>query len=81
VELSEQNYKMLYIPKGFAHGFQTLEANSEVFYQISEYYNQDSSRGIKWDDPEFSIKWPMEITKISERDRNLPKFQTWMKNE
>lgn len=75
VELSEQNYKILYIPKGFAHGFQTLEDNTEIFYQISEYHHQNVSGGIKWDDPEFSITWPTEVSNISEKDMNFPKFQ------
>jgi dTDP-4-dehydrorhamnose 3,5-epimerase len=75
IELSEQNHKILYIPKGFAHGFQTLEDNTEVFYQISEYHHQDVSGGIKWNDPEFSIIWPNAVSNISEKDNNFPNFQ------
>lgn len=72
VEISENNHKMIYIPKGFAHGFQTLEDNTEIFYQISEFYNKDASSGIKCNDPELSIKWPLEITMVSEKDKNFP---------
>jgi len=74
VELSEDNYKILYIPKGFVHGFQTLEDNTEVFYQISEYYNSKFSKGIRWDDETFQIKWPLELSIISEKDLSNPTF-------
>jgi dTDP-4-dehydrorhamnose 3,5-epimerase len=64
---------MLYIPKGFAHGFQTLQDNSEVFYQISTVYEPTSVRGIRWNDPALDIVWPdTETAIISERDRALP---------
>ena len=68
VELSELNHKILYVPKGFAHGFQTLEDNTEVYYQISEFYNPAYSNGIRWDDPVFGIKWPLNNPIISEKD-------------
>jgi len=74
IELSVDNFRMLYIPKGFAHGFQTLEDNSEVFYQISQYYNSESSRGIRWNDKTFQIKWPLEMTVISQKDSLNPVF-------
>ena len=74
VELSEDNYKMLYIPKGFAHGFQTLENNTEVYYEITEVYDKKSSRGIKWNDPTFNINWPLDISLISEKDNNCGFF-------
>ncbi len=74
IELTADNYKMLYIPKGFAHGFQTLEDNSEVFYQISQYYNSKFSKGIKWDDKTFQIKWPLDIKVISQKDSINPVF-------
>ena len=70
VELSDENHKILYIPKGIAHGFQTLVNNTEVFYQISEYYDYDLAYGIRWNDPELSINWSLEITLMSERDKN-----------
>jgi dTDP-4-dehydrorhamnose 3,5-epimerase len=65
IELSADNYKMLYIPEGFAHGFQTLVDNTEIYYEISEVYDKNSSKGIKWNDPTFNINWPVEITLIS----------------
>jgi len=68
-ELSSENYKMLYIPKGIAHGFQTLEDNSEVYYQMSEYYKPEYYRGIRYDDPNFKIRWPLPISAISENDK------------
>ncbi len=58
VELGADNYKMLYVPKGFAHGYQTLVDNTEVFYQVSQFYSPKSERGVRWDDPAFGIKWP-----------------------
>jgi dTDP-4-dehydrorhamnose 3,5-epimerase len=74
VELSAQNSRMLYIPEGFAHGFQTLEDDTEVFYQMSEFYHPESARGIRWDAPAFGIRWPNIVCIISDRDRNLPDF-------
>src|SRR5438094_5862230 len=58
VELSAENSRMLYVPEGCAHGFQTLADNSEVFYQMSEMYRPESARGIRWNDPAFAICWP-----------------------
>ncbi|MBO0350581.1 dTDP-4-dehydrorhamnose 3,5-epimerase [Phormidium pseudopriestleyi FRX01] len=58
VELTAENHRMLYIPAGFAHGFQTLVDQTEVFYQMSEFYHPESARGVRWNDPTFSIKWP-----------------------
>lgn len=74
VELTDKNRKMLYIPKRFAHGFQTLEDNTEVFYQMSEYYSPEHSRGIRWNDPSFSIQWPEDKRIISKRDQQYPDF-------
>lgn len=70
VELTSQNRQMVYVPPGFAHGFQTLVDETEVFYQVSEYYHQESARGVRWDDPAFGIEWPLEVSVISERDRS-----------
>jgi dTDP-4-dehydrorhamnose 3,5-epimerase len=75
VTLSPENRIMLYVPKGFAHGFLTLEDKSEVFYQMSEYFAPNYSRGVRWDDPAFGIMWPEEVRVISERDRTYPDFQ------
>jgi dTDP-4-dehydrorhamnose 3,5-epimerase len=75
VVLSAEDRNELYIPKGMAHGFQTLEDGTEVFYQISEFYASESARGYRWDDPTFAIPWPEPVTVMSDKDRNLPLFQ------
>ena len=75
VELSAANRRALYVPEGFAHGFQTLADASEVFYQISVPYHPASARGVRWDDPAFAIAWPAAERRIlSERDRGYPDF-------
>ena len=74
IALTAENRKMIYVPPGLAHGFLTLEDNTEVFYQMSEYYEPTSTRGIRWDDTTFGIKWPIEIQLISSRDQNYPNF-------
>ncbi len=68
VELSADKRNALYVPRGFAHGFQTLVDASEVFYQMSEYYQPGLSRGARYDDPEIGIEWPADVSVISERD-------------
>ena len=73
--LTAENRNMLYVPEGCGHGFLTLEAGSEVFYQMSEVYNADSARGVRWNDPAFQITWPAEVEVISERDRTYPDFK------
>jgi len=72
VELSPEAMNMLYIPVGFAHGFQTLSDNSEMLYHHSEFYTPGAEGGIKYNDPAVNIKWPLEVTSISERDLNHP---------
>jgi dTDP-4-dehydrorhamnose 3,5-epimerase len=73
IELSPDNLRMLYLPAGIAHGFQTLEDSSAVSYQISEAFHPESSRGIRWNDPRVAIRWPLsENLTISERDRTWP---------
>jgi dTDP-4-dehydrorhamnose 3,5-epimerase len=74
-ELSASNYKMIYIPRGFAHGFLTLENDTEVFYQMSEFYAPDYSRGVRWNDPLFGINWPHSVKCISQKDQSLPDAQ------
>lgn len=74
VTLSADNYKMLYIPKGFAHGFQTLEDNAVVFYQMSEFYHPECARGVRWDDQTFGIEWPMEELILSDKDKAYKDF-------
>ncbi|QJB28856.1 dTDP-4-dehydrorhamnose 3,5-epimerase [Limnospira fusiformis] len=70
VELTAENRRMLYIPEGMAHGFQTLTDNTEVFYQMSEFYHPESARGIRWDEPIFGITWVFHSPVISLRDRS-----------
>jgi dTDP-4-dehydrorhamnose 3,5-epimerase len=72
--LSEENHKMLYIPEGFAHGFLTLADNSEIFYQMSEFYSPECSRGVRWNDPAFGIQWLFTPSIVSDRDRSYPDF-------
>jgi dTDP-4-dehydrorhamnose 3,5-epimerase len=69
VELTAQNRRALYVPEMFAHGFQTLEDGTEVFYQMSEYYEPDLTRGLRYDDPKLGIKWPLRVSAISEKDQ------------
>ena len=73
--LSAENRNMFYIPEGFAHGFISLEDRTEVFYQMSAFYDAESAKGVRWNDPAFGIRWPAEVTVISERDRNYPDFE------
>jgi dTDP-4-dehydrorhamnose 3,5-epimerase len=75
VELTAEKRNMIYVPQGCAHGFLTLEDQSEVTYQMSEFQNPESARGVRWDDPAFQIQWPAKVEVISERDRNYPNFQ------
>jgi len=74
VELTAQNHEMLYIPEGCGHGFLTLEDDTEVFYQMSEFYEPAAARGVRWNDPAFGIEWPAAVQVISERDANYPLF-------
>jgi dTDP-4-dehydrorhamnose 3,5-epimerase len=73
--LNGVNRRMLYIPEGCAHGFLTLEHETEVFYQMSEFYHPEAARGVRWDDPLFHINWPTQIEVISQRDRTYPDFE------
>ena len=68
VELSEENKKMLYVPKGFAHGFLTLEEDCEVAYLVSAYYDPANERGVRWNDPAFAIKWEANPVVLSDKD-------------
>lgn len=74
VELTAENRRMVYVPEGFAHGFQTMEENTEVFYQMSQFYAPESARGVRWDDPAFGIRWPAGERIISKRDRSYPDY-------
>lgn len=76
VELTDDNYKMLYVPEGFAHGFITLADNTEVIYLVTQFYTPGAEAGIRFDDPQFKINWPVEVTTVSEKDRSHPDFKT-----
>jgi dTDP-4-dehydrorhamnose 3,5-epimerase len=73
--LTAKKRNMVYVPEGCAHGFLTLEDETEVSYQMSEFYNAESARGVRWDDPAFRIVWPEKIEMISERDRSYADFE------
>jgi len=72
--LTAEARNMVYVPEGCAHGLLTLEDESEVFYQMSEFYNAESAKGVRWNDPAFRIAWPDKVEVISERDRSYPDF-------
>jgi dTDP-4-dehydrorhamnose 3,5-epimerase len=73
--LSADDRRMLYVPPGCAHGFETLTDDCEVLYQISEFHDPEAARGVRWDDPAFAIPWPLAPAVISERDRSYPDFE------
>lgn len=75
VVLSADKRNALYVPKGCAHGFLTLEDDTEIFYQMSDFYDAGSSRGVRWNDPAFGIVWPTKVEMISSRDANYPDFE------
>ena len=75
VPLSAESRQGVYVPEGCGHGFLTLEDNTEVLYQMSEFYHPEAARGVRWDDPAFGISWPAPVAVISERDRSYPDFQ------
>jgi dTDP-4-dehydrorhamnose 3,5-epimerase len=74
VDISAENHLMVYVPEGFAHGFQTLQDETEVSYYISEFYSPERARGVRWNDPAFAIGWPIADPVISVRDQNHPEF-------
>ena len=75
VELTSDNYNMLYVPERFAHGYLTLTEEAEVFYQVSQFYSPNHERGVRWNDPVFGIDWPIDgDVVISEKDNNWPNF-------
>jgi dTDP-4-dehydrorhamnose 3,5-epimerase len=73
-ELTAENRRMLYVPKGFAHGFLTLAPDTEAFYFVDEFYSPEHERGVRWNDPKFNISWPAEPTVLSDKDRNQRSF-------
>ncbi len=74
VDLTAENGLALFIPEGFAHGFQTLADDTEVFYQMSEFFAPEHARGARWDDPAFGLRWPLPISIMNERDQSWPVF-------
>lgn len=74
LELTAGNYKMLYVPENFGHGFQALADDTEVTYQVSQFYTPGAEKGIRWDDPAFGIDWPFPVSVISQKDSNWPYF-------
>ncbi len=74
VELDAESRKSVYVPRGCAHGFQTLEADTEAFYQVSEYYSKEFESGYRWNDPAFGIEWPIADAVLSDRDRTHQDF-------
>ena len=75
VILTAENRHTIYVPEGCAHGFLTIEDKTEVFYQMSEFYNVESAQGVRWDDAAFQIVWPGKVEVISDRDRSYPNFK------
>jgi dTDP-4-dehydrorhamnose 3,5-epimerase len=73
-ELSADNYKMVYVPENFAHGFISLENNTEVYYPVTQFYVPGAERGLRWNDPAFKIQWPIEVSMVSEKDSNHADF-------
>jgi dTDP-4-dehydrorhamnose 3,5-epimerase len=73
-ELTADNYQLVYVPEGFAHGFETLEDSTEVTYQVSEFYNPRSEGGIRYNDPTFGIRWPEAVQVISQKDLTWPDY-------
>jgi len=80
INLSEENKLQLYVPVGFAHGFQALTDGAEVFYKCTGAYNAEGDRGIMWDDPDIGIPWPLADAKVSERDTKHPAFKDMQKD-
>ncbi len=75
IELRNDSYKMVYVPEGVAHGFQTLEDDSEIFYQVSQFHSPEHERGLRWDDKMFSVEWPETGKRIiSDKDKNLQNY-------
>jgi len=75
IELTAENGRMLYVPENCAHGYQTLEENTEMYYMTSAFYDPPAVRGVRFDDPAFNIRWPLAASVVSEQDRNWPLVQ------
>ena len=74
-ELTAENGRMLFVPERCAHGYQTLEENTEMYYMASAYYTPGAAHGVRFDDPVFNLKWPLVATSVSDQDRNWPLFK------
>ena len=74
VELTADNGRMLYVPEGFAHGYQTLEDETDLVYHTSQFYSKDAAKGVRYNDPAFNIPWPLPISVISAGDKQWPNF-------
>lgn len=81
IELTEENFRMLYIPEGCAHGYLTLQDKSDVTYQVSQYYTPAAERGFLWNDPAFEIAWPIAPELISVKDQSHPLFESETYNQ
>jgi dTDP-4-dehydrorhamnose 3,5-epimerase len=75
VDLSAENYLMLYVPEGFAHGYQTLTDDAEMYYMTSAFYAPSAARGVRFDDPAFGIQWPLPVAVISDADKRWPEYR------
>lgn len=74
-ELSSKNHKILYVPEGFANGFQSLEDNTEIFYQMTQVFQPEYGKGVRWNDPTFNIPWPLDISTMSKKDESWEFFE------
>jgi dTDP-4-dehydrorhamnose 3,5-epimerase len=76
INLSAENYQMLYAPEGFAHGYQTLTDDAEMYYSTSAFYAPSAARGVRYNDPAFHIRWPLPVSIISDADRQWADYRT-----
>ena len=74
LELTADNHSMIYVPEGFAHGYEALTDDAEVFYQVSQFFSPEYERGVRYDDPAFKINWPITVQVISEKDKSWPDY-------
>ena len=77
VELNARNFRALYVPERFAHGYQVLEPETETSYMVSEFYSPPNDRALRYDDPMLGLSWPLPVSIISDKDRNAPLLETW----
>ncbi len=77
VELNEDNFRALYVPERFAHGYQVLRDNTETSYQVGEFYSPPNERALRYDDPRLELSWPLPVTQISDKDKVAPLLDTW----